>query len=360
MRYLLLLCGVIMFSLGARATRRVYTCEIAWYALALLSGGIAIAAWPPENALYLDHAIGVPGIGRLLMYLCAATSMLAQYAMITELSDQWSFKRRIALGIGVMAMVTLFPLWNPARQVAGRDIARLLYGGYASHPPALFAWNVAAGSAISLASGLTLYALWSVPLDGPKQRTRRLLHGDPYVPARLFIPYANGVLYGLLQVAQVAAATIGVDETRLFVASNYLFMGGSVIAVVSSAVMMISALGRRVRRLRSRAMEHDIVEGEADVALLRVTVFDLIVHLRYSVEPRIIHLLKTRCQTYAAMGTVARTDVAGQRFVRRWRGLRRRRRELWHGRAALIELSVGLYTQVVPILPYADPTLAHP
>jgi len=126
MRYILLLCGAIMFGLGVRAARRLHTPEIKWYALALLSGGIAIAVWPPENALYFDHAIGVLGIGRLLMCICAAISMLAQYAMITELSDQWSSRRRIALVVGVIAMMVLFPLWDLARHAAGRDIARLL------------------------------------------------------------------------------------------------------------------------------------------------------------------------------------------------------------------------------------------
>ncbi len=359
MRYILLLCGAIMFGLGVRAARRLHTPEIKWYALALLSGGIAIAVWPPENALYFDHAIGVLGIGRLLMCICAAISMLAQYAMITELSDQWSSRRRIALVVGVIAMMVLFPLWDLARHAAGRDIARLLYGGYFSHPPALLAWNVAAGVAISLASALTLYALWSVPLEFPGQHARRLLHGDRYVSLGSFIPYTIGVLYGLLQVAQVVVARINGDETSLFVASNYLFMGGSVIAVVSAATVVTAVIGRRVRRLGSRAMEHDILEGQADVALLRVVVFDLIVHLRYSVEPRIIHVLKTRCQTYATMGAVTGTDAAGQRVMRRWWDLRRRRRELWQGRAALIELSVGLYTQVVSLLAYADPTLAQ-
>ena len=359
MRDILLLCGVIMFGLGVRAARRIHTSEIKCYTLALLSGGIAIAAWPPENALYLDHASGVLGIGRLLMCVCTAISMLAQYAMITELSDQWSSRRRIALVVGVITIMVLFPLWYPARHAAGRDIARLLYGGYFSHPPALLAWNVAAGVAISLASALTLYALWSVPLEFSGQYARRLLHGDRYVALGSFIPYTIGVLYGLLQVVQVVVARIGGDETSLFVASNYLFTGGAVIAVGFAAAVVIAVIGRRVRRLGSHAMEHDILEGQADVALLRVVVFDLIVHLRYSVEPRIIHVLKMRCQTYATMGSIAGTDAAGQRVVRRWWDLRGRRRALWQGRAALIELSVGLYTQVVPLLSYADPTLAQ-
>ncbi len=359
MRYVLFFGGVIMFGLGLRALRRLQTLEVKYYALALISGGVCIMVWSPENALYLDQLTRVTGIGRLLTYACGATSMLAQYAMITELGDQWSSWRRIASVMGVMVIASLFPLWNVARDAVGRGSEHRLYEGYFSRPPALLTWNVAAGGAILFVSALALYSMWAVPLECPGRRVRRLLHGDRYVQPRSFLPYVVGVLYGLLQMGQVVASKTGVDESRLFLASNWLFGGGAIIAVAFAATLVTTVVGRRVRRLGSRTMERDILEGQADIALLCVVVFDLIVHLRYSVDPSIIHALKTRCQTYATMGSITAGNETERRNVQRWWKLRGRKREIWHGRAALIEMSVGLYKQVVPLLDDANSTFAQ-
>ncbi len=350
MHYVLLCGGVMMFGFGLRALRHLHTLEVACYALGLISGGVCIALWSPENAVYLDHLTHIAGIGRLLTYACGATSMFAQYVMITELSDQWSFWRRIMALAGGTIVALLFPLWSIARDAVGRGGEHLFYEGYFSRPPALLTWNIAAGGAIFFVDALILYALWTVPLEVPGRRVQRLVHGDRYVQPHSFLPYAIGALYGLLQVGQIVASKIGVDESSLFLISNWLFVGGAVMAVAFVATIVTTVVGQGVWQFSSHRMERDILEGQADIALLRVTVFDLIVHLRHSVDPNLLHALKTRCQTYVNMSSPTAGDTLKQRTVWRWWKLYERRQEIRRVRSALIELSAGLYKQVVPLL----------
>jgi len=243
-----------------------------WSGVALIAYttcGVACAVFAPEDARFLDHLLGIPGLGRLTLGICAPIGVALQGALAARLEGTWTKKDWRSVTLAVAPVAPLLLLWPDARVAAGGDVSRLLYDGYYGHPPALLAWNIALGCAALCACVVTI-ALHLRHQDATK---------DSYVLALVAV-YSGGVIYGLLIIlSALTNGLFGASVAPWQVASMAVFPLALLVAVSQTfwvyAIYPAGRLLRLCQRLDRTRGELTSVRDEL-VALLLVQVERLV------------------------------------------------------------------------------------
>lgn len=181
------------------------------YAASLYVGCVCLFLWPAANSRALDEVTNLAGLGRFVTDFTATACVILQFAFITTLSDQWVLWRRRAIAAYIPLMLLLIVLWGFLRASYGANLERLLYPGYAIHPPAVLLWNVLVGVAITYVSVLGVFGYAYAVATMPCQRYPRAVTGVGV------IVYTETTIYGLLVLGQLAASASGVDRTGQYV-----------------------------------------------------------------------------------------------------------------------------------------------
>lgn len=165
-------------------------------------GALSVILWPAASSLAFDTATHIAGLGRLVNDLCATLAVVLQFIFITSLAKDWCRWRRIALAVYGSAAALFVVLWIVLHGTVGRDLARVLYAGYAAGPFPVRVWNTIVAA--------TILSVCVPTFVGYLRARGRIRNRYPQLTVLAgMTTYAIASLYGALIIAQVIVSWLG-------------------------------------------------------------------------------------------------------------------------------------------------------
>jgi len=207
-----------------------------FHGLSYIVGAISIVLWPESHGHVFDAATRTPGLGRLLNDVNATLAAMLQFAFITTLAGAWSRRRAIAAAVYGGALILFVALWLALRLTLGSALGHLLYAGYAADSLAVRAWDTVVG--------LTILYVCILAFIGYARASGKIRNRYPRVTTVVgYGVWGTFTLYGLLVVAQLAAAWLGRGDIGI-----KRFLGPIVVVCVAVALAqtVITLFGPRL------------------------------------------------------------------------------------------------------------------
>ncbi|MGE3541975.1 MAG: hypothetical protein AB7N91_31735 [Candidatus Tectimicrobiota bacterium] len=231
-------------------------------ALAIL---VAVPLLPDHAAQRVDRVLSVVGAGRLLVHLAFMTVLSGLFLTIVLATHRWAWRQQLAVGGAGLLTILFVVLWGHVQTLYLPDLAALVYGIRAGHPPPVLWMNVVMGAGIvSIAvCGLSEFHHF---LRGASSAYERGIAGVAIV---LYV--LTGVA-GTLTMVEATARSRGIDMTVMhqvktpFTASVLTLTAGLLVGQI-----WLWPLWRQRRQLLLRYLEPERVQLRNDLLNLSAT-----------------------------------------------------------------------------------------
>ncbi len=164
----------------------------------------AMALLPDANAMRVDRAIPVAGLGRLLTHASFMAMFAFHYLMIATVNRRSRRTRLITVSLEVAVVAVFVALWLGVHTARVANPSALYYGGRWGHPTVLWLMNVVMGAGVTFAS-LCNEVEYIHALRGVRARRERLKISCGIVG------FLGGAIPGLLTIAEATERHVGLN-----------------------------------------------------------------------------------------------------------------------------------------------------
>ncbi len=290
MRILLPIIGLVLVACGARALWRTRTRTALWYALCWTATCPALSLWPVQNSVLVDNALRAPGVGRFLDVIFTWIAQSCMFLFTLSFTNGWRRGSRVALAAFGLVLIAECVVWPLMARSEGAHLSHVIYDGFFGSPSLVLTWNLVYG--FSIGFGFALGAAGYLHI----LRTAHDLHSRVNSWAA-FLVTGDGMLYGLLVMAQAVASRLGLGATSVQGLMPILMLAGALPMVgFTWAAIYGRPLWHYLSRLFSlQHREHDLRRVLKDLLGANVFLSDRLVQLHPYADSAVVQAVGDGC-----------------------------------------------------------------
>jgi hypothetical protein len=270
-------------------------------ALAIL---IAVPLLPDPTAQRVDRLLSLVGAGRLLVHLAFMTVLCCVFLTVVLATHRWAWRQQVAVGGAGLLTALFVGLWLAVHRLPLPDLAPVLYGLRAGHPPPVLWMNVVMGA------GIVYISAWSLVEFQHFLRSAQ----SPYeqgVAGVTIVLYALGVVAGTLTIVEAVARHRGLDMAvvqQIKTPFTALALAGSAFVLVGQTWLW--PLWRHRRQVLLRYVAPEMVQLRNDLLNLSAAEAELHLDIHHEAYANraIVEAVAARCR--AAGISPARSAMA--------------------------------------------------
>ena len=311
MTMVLLITLILPYSLGvAYVGRHAAAAQMPAFLSALFFVA-AMLLLPDANAMRVDHAIPVAGLGRLLTHASFMAVFVFHYLMIATVNRRSRRRKLIIVFLDAAVFAVFAAFWLGVHTVSVTNPSTLYYGGRWGHPTVLWLMNVVMGAGVTVASLCTeVEYIHALRYARARRERLKISYG--------IVGFVGGALPGLLTIAEATARHVGLNGTgpydaKIPVTVAVVGLGGALVLIQ----VFVWPLWERRKELALRYARPEWVKLRGDLV-------DLIVyndqketenHSEVYANRQIVDAVEARCVTEGETPEDCKLSVQATRLI---------------------------------------------